>query len=136
MIRRSDKYWLIMALGFGLLVLPWLVFATGRMLLGPYADGSAIMFFVNFLLDLVTFRWHAWALALGPLLIVVVFVGLWRLAGSQDASISSAVTTSSRKEPTLRREPTLHRSPRSEVDPYPSEAGYSKPRPWGRVDRD
>jgi hypothetical protein len=136
MTRRSDKYWLIIALGFGVLVLPWLVFATGRTLLGPYADGSALMFFVNFLLDLVTFHWHAWAMALGPLLIVVVFVGLWRLAAPQGETTSPVVTTSSRQEPTLRREPTLHRSPRSESDPYSSDAGYSKPRPWGRVDRD
>ena len=78
-LSRYDRLWLIAALVFGLLVLPWLVYGTGRALMGPYAGGGAASFFAAFLGDLLTFRLHAWALALGPLMIVACWVALWRL---------------------------------------------------------
>ena len=84
MARRFDKYWLIAALVFGVFVLPWLVYATGARLLGPYAGGGAGAFFGDFLGDLLTFHWYAWALALGPLVILGICVGLWRLASPRE----------------------------------------------------
>jgi hypothetical protein len=79
MTRRHDRLWLIAALAFGLLVLPWLVYATGRTLMGPYAGGGAAAFFAAFLGDLLTFRLHAWVLALGPLMILTCWVAVWRI---------------------------------------------------------
>jgi hypothetical protein len=80
MARRSDSYWFFAALVFGIFVLPWLVYGTGRRLLGAYAGGGAWAFFGDFLHDLLALRWQAWALALGPLVMLTVWVGLWRLA--------------------------------------------------------
>jgi hypothetical protein len=80
MALRSGRYWFLAALVFGIFVLPWLVYATGRQLLGAYAGGGAAAFFGDFLHDLFTLRWHAWALALGPLAVLIAVVGPWRLA--------------------------------------------------------
>ena len=65
-----DRFWLLAALLFGLLVLPFLVHSTGVYVLGPYAGGGATAFFGSYLRDLVTLRWYSWVLALGPLVIV------------------------------------------------------------------
>ena len=99
MARRFDTYWLLAALAFGIFGLPWLVYGTGARLLGPYAGGGGFAFFGDYLHDLVTLQWHAWALALGPLLILIVCVGLWRLA-------------------TPRLEASSPRSGRPRVEPY------------------
>lgn len=72
---RPEKFWLLAALLFGLLVLPFLVHLTGAYVLGKYAGGAAA-FFGAFLRDLVTLQWYSWVLALGP----VVIVALWRTA--------------------------------------------------------
>ena len=65
-----DRFGLLAALLFGLLVLPFLVHGTGVYVLGPYAGGGATAFFGSYLRDLVTLRWYSWVLALGPLVIV------------------------------------------------------------------
>lgn len=78
---RNDRYWLLAALAFGLLALPWLVYGTGTTLLGPYASGGALAFYGDFARGLATLRWYSWAIALGPLAIVAAWRGLWRLAG-------------------------------------------------------
>jgi hypothetical protein len=75
-----NRYWLLAALAFGLLALPYLVYLTGATLLGPYASGSALAFYGDFARGLATLRWFSWTIALGPLAIVVVWRGLWRLA--------------------------------------------------------
>jgi hypothetical protein len=72
---RRSAFWMLGALLFGLLVLPFLVHLTGRTLLGPYSDGGAGAFFTDYLRGLLTFRWYSWVLALGPLLIVA----FWRI---------------------------------------------------------
>ena len=72
---RGDKFWLVAALAFGLLVLPLLVHSTGVYVLGKYADGGAAAFFGGYLRGLATLRWYSWVLALGP----VVIVALWRI---------------------------------------------------------
>jgi hypothetical protein len=86
MARRSGSYWFLGALVFGIFVLPWLVYGTGRRLLGAYAGGGAWAFFGDFLHDLLALRWQAWALALGPLVMLTVWVGLWRLATPRHAA--------------------------------------------------
>jgi hypothetical protein len=67
---RRDRFWLLAALLFGLLVLPFLVHGTGAYVLGQYAGGGAAAFFGSYLRGLVTLRWYSWVLALGPLVIV------------------------------------------------------------------
>jgi hypothetical protein len=76
---RRDKYWLLAALAFGLLVLPLLVHLTGRYLLGKYTGGGGAAFMGDFLMGLVTLRWHSWVLALGPVVIVAFWLLLARL---------------------------------------------------------
>ncbi len=67
---HRDRFWLLAALLFGLLVLPFLVHGTGAYVLGQYAGGGAAAFFGSYLRGLVTLRWYSWVLALGPLVIV------------------------------------------------------------------
>jgi hypothetical protein len=74
---RRDTYWLLAALLFSLLVLPFLVHATGLRVLGPYAGGTAGAFLADYFASLAMLRWHAWTLALGPPLLVLC----WRLVG-------------------------------------------------------
>ncbi len=77
---RHDKLLFLAALAFGVLVLPFLVYLTGAYVLGHYASGGPLGFLGDYLRGLVTLRWHAWSLALGPLAIVAVWRGLLRLA--------------------------------------------------------
>ncbi len=74
---RRDRSWLLAALLFGLVALPFLVHITGVYVLGKYAGGGAAEFFGSYLRDLVTLRWYSWVLALGPL----VIVASWRIVG-------------------------------------------------------
>lgn len=67
--------WLIAALLFGAAILPFLVYYTGMATLGPYANGGAGRFFADFYADLGRLRRSAWALLLGP----VVLVSVWRI---------------------------------------------------------
>jgi MFS superfamily sulfate permease-like transporter len=77
---RHDKLLYLAALAFGVLALPFLVYLTGTYVFGQYASGGALGFVGDFMRGLATFRWYAWSLALGPLAIVAVWRGLWRLA--------------------------------------------------------
>jgi len=76
---RRDKFWLLAALVFGLLVLPFLVHITGVYVLGKYAGGGAAAFFGGYLRGLATLRWYSWVLALGPFVIVASWgiLGRW-----------------------------------------------------------
>jgi len=76
MNRSRDKFWLLAALLFGVLVLPFLVHLTGAYVLGDYAGGGMAAFFGAYLRGLVTLQWYTWVLALGPL----VIVASWRTA--------------------------------------------------------
>jgi hypothetical protein len=72
---RHASFWMLAALLFGLLVLPFLVHLTGHTVLGAYSGGGAGAFLADYLRGLLTLRWYSWGLALGPLLIVV----FWRI---------------------------------------------------------
>lgn len=74
---RREKFWLLGALVFGLLVLPFLVHVTGAYVLGKYPGGGVAAFFGGYLLGLATLRGYSWVLALGPL----VIVASWRILG-------------------------------------------------------
>ena len=67
--------WLIAALAFGAVVLPFLVYYTGTAILGPYAPGGPWSFLQQFFSDLARLRAAAWTLLLGPATVVL----LWRV---------------------------------------------------------
>jgi hypothetical protein len=73
MTTRSALLWLLGALLFGVLAMPFLVYATGVATLGPYVPGGAGAFFRDYLSALAGFRGAAWMLALGP----AAVVGFW-----------------------------------------------------------
>ncbi|MGI9246983.1 MAG: hypothetical protein ACR2I8_09850 [Steroidobacteraceae bacterium] len=80
LMAGRDRDWLIAALAFGVLVLPFLVHLTGTMVLGGYAGGGALGFFGDFVRGLVTLRWYSWSIALGPLAVVVAWRTFRRVA--------------------------------------------------------
>jgi hypothetical protein len=75
MSLKRDSTWLIVALVFGAVALPLLVYYTGVLTLGPYSQGGPASFYADFLAGLARLRWSAWALLLGPAALVL----LWRL---------------------------------------------------------
>lgn len=57
-------------IGFGLLVLPALIFWVGQLMLGPYGDGDGAglgTFYLDYFAALAEPSGRAWALLLGPL---------------------------------------------------------------------
>jgi hypothetical protein len=78
-IRRQGA-WLVAAAAVGTIVLPALVYFTGVATLGSYSGGGLGAFYRDFLTDLARLRWHAWALAVGPLVLVTG----WRLLTRPD----------------------------------------------------
>jgi hypothetical protein len=74
-IRRNIS-WLVAALLFGALLLPFLVYYTGVATLGPYSHGGPFGFYGDFLSDLARLHLSAWSLLLGPAALVLA----WRLA--------------------------------------------------------
>lgn len=75
-MRRRLRFELVFAsiwLGFGLFLLPALIYAVGILLLGPYGEGSGLgRFYADFFGDLVEPSGRAWALVLGPLVLISV----------------------------------------------------------------
>lgn len=84
--RRRARFELIFAsiwLAVGLIVMPATIFAIGSALLGPYGDtGRLGRFYGDFLGDLAEPSVRAWAIALGPLVLIsllrLVFAGAGR----------------------------------------------------------
>ncbi|MGB5102831.1 MAG: hypothetical protein WBO04_05855 [Steroidobacteraceae bacterium] len=75
MSHRRHLLWLVAALAFGALVLPFLVYYTGSAVLGPYAHGGPGSFLRDYFVDLAGMRGSAWTLLLGPAGLVLV----WRM---------------------------------------------------------
>lgn len=73
---RRNVSWLVAALLFGALLLPFLVYYTGVATLGPYSHGGPLGFYADFLADLARLHLSAWSLLLGPATLVLA----WRLA--------------------------------------------------------
>src|SRR5262245_4540677 len=89
--RRRVRFELIFAavwLVVGLLLWPALIFTVGGSLLGPYGDNGGLgRFYGDFFGDLGEPSVRAWAIALGPLVLIsilrLIFVGAGRApAGS------------------------------------------------------
>jgi len=67
--------WVIAALVFAALVLPFLVYFTGLQTLGAYRGGGPIGFVADFYADLGHRQPGAWLLLLGPVALVIA----WRM---------------------------------------------------------
>ena len=80
---RRNTGWLVAALLFGALLLPFLVYYTGTMTLGPYSHGGPLGFYGDFLASLARLQLSAWSLLLGPaaLLLVVRLAAGYAWAG-------------------------------------------------------
>ena len=65
--------------GIGLLVMPCLIFAVGRLVLGPYAQGSLFALWRDFLSALTIGSYAAWFIVVGPYLLVWLLRGGRRL---------------------------------------------------------
>jgi hypothetical protein len=59
----------------GVLVVPCLIFAVGRLALGPYAHGSILSFWHDFLLGLAHGSEAFWFIAIGPYLLLLMLRG-------------------------------------------------------------
>jgi hypothetical protein len=92
--RRRARFELIFAgiwLAVGLIVLPATIFAVGGALLGPYGDTNRLgRFYGDFLGDLAEPSVRAWAIALGPLVLIsllrLVFAGAGRGPAPPDSA--------------------------------------------------
>ncbi len=68
-----------LCLGLGLLVVPCLIYAVGRLLLGPYAAGSLFSLWRDFLAALAAGSFAAWFVVVGPYLLIWLLRGGRRL---------------------------------------------------------
>jgi hypothetical protein len=66
-----------LCIGLGLLVMPCLIYAAGRLALGPYAHGNLFALWHDFLAALTTGSYAAWFIVIGPYLLV------WLLRGGR-----------------------------------------------------
>jgi len=66
-------------IGIGVIVMPCLIFAAGRIALGPYAHGSVFALWRDFIIGLVSGSQAVWFIALGPYLFVWLLRGGRRL---------------------------------------------------------
>ncbi len=110
--RHSLRFeaWLALGLiGFGLFVLPALIYATGSLLLGAYGGGEHIgSFYGDFFRDLGATP-QTWGLVLGPYVLVQLARLIFRdrsEPGTPAASREPA-RPSSTPAPRERREPTI-----------------------------
>ena len=85
------------ALGFGLFVLPGLIYVVGGALLGPYGENRGPgSLYADFFRDLAEPSGRAWALALGPVVLLTavraVFIGVRERpeAGDEDSPAGAA----------------------------------------------
>lgn len=70
---------LLACIGVGVIVMPCLIFAVGRIALGPYAHGSVFALWHDFIIGLVSGSQAVWFIALGPYLFVLLLRGGRRL---------------------------------------------------------
>jgi hypothetical protein len=64
-------------IGIGAIVMPCLIFAVGRLALGPYAHGSVFALWRDFMIGLVSGSQAVWFIVLGPYLLI------WLLRGGR-----------------------------------------------------
>ena len=63
---RRELLALVICLSAGLLLMPCLIFAAGRLSLGPYAHGNLFALWHDFIEGLIAGSWAAWFIAVAP----------------------------------------------------------------------
>jgi hypothetical protein len=89
--RRRLRFELIFAsacIGFGLLLLPALIYWIGAIVLGAYGENAGVgTFYLDFFRDLAEPTARAWALLLGPWVTLSLLRGILRRpAGAEEAA--------------------------------------------------
>ena len=111
--RRRARFELIFAgiwLAVGLLLLPAMIFTVGGSLLGPYGDNGGLgRFYGDFFGDLAEPSVRAWAIALGPLVLISILRLVFAGAGRGPEKPQEARATSPRRtsEDSRRVEPRV-----------------------------
>lgn len=121
--RRSHRlrFELIFAslwLAFGLFLLPALIFLVGNALLGAYGENAGLStFYIDFYGDLADASGRAWALALGPLLLIyllrAIFIGVKSEPAARDQDFEEELPSPPRRAPPVRKEPPKKASTRA-----------------------
>ena len=122
--KRRIRFELIFAslwLAFGLFVLPALIFMVGNAELGPYGEKAGLStFYVDFYADLASASGRAWALAVGPLVLIsllrAIFIGV-RSPNTEQARTDEDEESAPppQPKPVVRKEPK--RPARQRVEP-------------------
>jgi hypothetical protein len=99
---KRELIWVLVGFAAGLVGMPLLVYATGRLTLGPYSHGGAARFFGDFLRSLARLEWQALALAVAP---IALTLG-WRIVRALRAPLE-VDDTAAQRTAAVRREPTL-----------------------------
>ena len=113
--RRRARFEVIFAsiwLAVGLFVLPATIFFVGGALLGPYGDDGGLgRFYGDFFGDLAEPSVRAWAIALGPLILIsllrLVFAGVDRGPRDPQAQPDRAAAPRRTAEEVRRVEPSV-----------------------------
>lgn len=70
---------LAVAFACGILIVPWLIWIAGRVVLGEYAHGGPFALWVDFFRGLAAGAPAFWAVALGPYALALTGRALWHL---------------------------------------------------------
>ncbi len=127
--QRRVRFELIFAslwLAFGLFMLPALIFWVGSALLGAYGENAGLStFYVDFFGDLADTSGRAWAIALGPVLLIyllrAIFIGVKDEPEASEKLEERAAPTSPPRRPVARapvkKEPKRASTARPRVEP-------------------
>jgi hypothetical protein len=74
---RRELTVIALAIGFGLLVLPWIIWTLGYLVLGPYAHGGALRFLGDYFVELASGNPAFWTIAVGPCAFLLAVRLLW-----------------------------------------------------------
>jgi hypothetical protein len=81
---RRELTILVILLACGLFIVPLIIWAVGRGVLGPYADGGPFALLVDFLNGLKTGSAVYWCVALGPYVLIMVLRACWHFLRMAD----------------------------------------------------
>jgi hypothetical protein len=81
---RRELMIFVILLACGLFVIPLLIWAVGRGVLGPYADGGPFALLVDFFNGLKSGSLIYWGVAFGPYVLITVARICWRLLRAAD----------------------------------------------------
>lgn len=83
-LARRELMILVILLACGLLLVPLLIWAVGRGMLGAYANGSPFALLVDFFAGLKSGSLVYWSVAFGPYVFVILLRVFWHFVRSVD----------------------------------------------------